>query len=63
LIFPDDLPIHQHIADIHFLHTDPGVHGPIQEVAEANPYEKEEELEEEEEEDFLDPRSVVLFHS
>ncbi|KAE9982803.1 hypothetical protein BLS_005385 [Venturia inaequalis] len=35
--------------------TDPGVDAPIQEAAEANPYEKQEELEEEEEEDYLDP--------
>ncbi|QDS68157.1 hypothetical protein FKW77_010351 [Venturia effusa] len=35
--------------------TNPGVDAPIQEAAEANPYEKQEELEEEEEEDFLDP--------
>lgn len=40
------------------LQTDPGVDAPIQEAAEANPYEKQEELEEEEEEDYLDPRYV-----
>jgi hypothetical protein len=48
---------------MHFPHTDPGVDAPIQEAAEANPYEKEEEREEEEEEDFLDPRYVVPFRS
>jgi hypothetical protein len=47
---------------MHFLCTDPGVDARIQEAAEANPYEKQEELEEEEEEDYLDPRYAIYFH-